>query len=112
MQAQQLAPMVTKADIERTLRSADPDTIIEVWVVPGAKRSEIVGVHDNALRVRIASPAEGGKANYALLKLIRNVVSAAAELEHGATSRRKRVLVAKSRDSVAATISEHLLGKR
>jgi len=44
-------------------------------VVPGASRSEIVGPLGNRLKVRIAAPAEGGKANRALLKLLRERLS-------------------------------------
>ncbi len=34
---------------------------VRVKVVPGASRSEVVGVHGDRLRVRIAAPPEAGK---------------------------------------------------
>ena len=41
-----------------------------VKVVPGASRSAIVGIWDDALRVRVAAPPEAGKANSAVRKLL------------------------------------------
>ena len=39
-------------------------------VVPGASRSEIVGILGDRLKIRIAAPLEHGKANQALLLLM------------------------------------------
>ncbi len=65
-----------------------------VWAVPGASNTEIVGLHDGALRIRLASPAEGGKANRELRKLLKSVTGARdAKLISGDTSRRKTVLL-------------------
>lgn len=43
---------------------------LRVKVVPGAKRDEIVGPLGDRLKVRVAAPPEGGKANKAVCKLI------------------------------------------
>ncbi len=68
--------------------------MIEVWVVPGAARTEIVGVHGEALKVRVAAPAEGGRANEAVARLLVDELAATAvELVVGRTGRRKRYLV-------------------
>ena len=69
-----------------------PDgVLVEVWVVPGASRTEVVGIHDGALRLRVAAPAEGGKANEAAARLVGEVFGGArVELVSGASSRRKR----------------------
>jgi uncharacterized protein (TIGR00251 family) len=42
----------------------------QVRVVPRASRSEIVGEHDGALRVRIAAPPVDGAANEELVRLL------------------------------------------
>jgi uncharacterized protein len=42
-----------------------------VKVVPGASRSEIVGPLGRRLKVRVAAPPEAGKANRALVALLR-----------------------------------------
>ena len=44
--------------------------VIAVKAVPGAKRDEIVGVLGARLKVRVAAPPEGGKANAAICALI------------------------------------------
>jgi hypothetical protein len=43
---------------------------LAIKVVPGASRTEIAGVLGKRLKVRVAAPAEGGKANRALLRLL------------------------------------------
>lgn len=68
-----------------------------VSVIPNAKRTEAVGLHDGCLRVRLAAPALEGRANEALVAWLsaelalprRDVV-----IKQGASSRRKRVLLA------------------
>lgn len=88
---------------------ADPvGVVVEVWVVPGAARTEIVGLHDGALRVRVAAPAEGGKANRAAARLAARAVGGrAGEVIAGGGARRKQVLVA---GVLAAAAGEHLRG--
>jgi uncharacterized protein (TIGR00251 family) len=43
---------------------------LRLRVVPNARRSEVVGQHGDALRVKIAAPALDGRANEALLEFI------------------------------------------
>jgi uncharacterized protein len=43
---------------------------LDVKVVPGASRTEIVGPLGNRLKVRVAAPPEGGKANRALVQVL------------------------------------------
>ena len=75
------------------MRTVDGGVEIDVWVVPGASRSGVAGVHDGAVRVRVAQPAEAGKANRAVLDLVSRLIEAPVELVSGATSRRKRLRV-------------------
>jgi uncharacterized protein (TIGR00251 family) len=78
----------------RPLRAHPDGVVVEAWVVPGAARTEITGLHDGALRVRVSAPAEGGKANRAAARLISRALGGRrGEVIAGATSRRKQVLV-------------------
>jgi uncharacterized protein (TIGR00251 family) len=43
---------------------------VRVWVVPGANATEVAGLHDGALRVRLAAPPVEGRANAALLEFL------------------------------------------
>ena len=72
-----------------------PDgSLVTVWAVPRASRTEIVGLHDDALRVRIAVPPEAGKANRELETILKTTSGAAAvELVSGATTRRKTLVL-------------------
>ena len=74
----------------------DGSFVLRVHAQPGAGRSQVVGRHGDALKVRVAAPPEGGRANDAVAKLLAETLGAAArdiELVGGASSRQKRFLV-------------------
>ena len=51
--------------------ASGPETArVAVRVAPGATRSEVVGRHGEAWKVRVAAPAERGRANEALLAFL------------------------------------------
>ena len=70
-------------------RDTDSGALLEVWVVPGASRTEVVGRHGTSVKVRVTSAAEGGKANRELIKLLESAIGADVTLIHGITSRKK-----------------------
>lgn len=72
-------------------RLSDGIIQLDVWVVPGAARSELKGLHDGCLRVRIAAPAGGGKANRALEHFLSVRAGCKATVANGLSSRRKKV---------------------
>jgi uncharacterized protein (TIGR00251 family) len=49
---------------------ADGSITLELHCQPGAKRSEVVGTHGSALKVRLAAPAVEGRANQALVNFL------------------------------------------
>lgn len=72
---------------------------LTLHVQPGAKRSEIGGLHGDALKVRLAAPPLEGRANDALLRFIAkrfDVPLRQVELRHGSQSRHKVVAVSRS----------------
>ena len=70
--------------------------LLELHVQPGAARTEVAGLHDGRLKLRLAARAVDGKANAALTEFIAQRLGAAKRnvtIEAGAASRRKRVSV-------------------
>jgi len=49
---------------------AAPRTRLRIRVSPGARRTEVVGRHGDAWKVRVAAPAERGRANEAVLQAL------------------------------------------
>jgi uncharacterized protein len=73
------------------------DLTIDVRVVPRASRSEIVGMHDGALKVRISAPPVDGAANAELIKLFSKkfgVSKSDITIVSGETSKNKRIKIA------------------
>ena len=76
--------------------SGDEAVVLAVHVQPGAGRTAVVGRHGAALKVRVAAPPEGGRANKACIELLAEtfgVKAAAVVLKSGDTSRSKRFSV-------------------
>ncbi len=74
------------------LRGADVE--VRVKAIPGAKREEIVGLLGDRLKVRVAAPPEGGKANAAICALIASRLAMRArdvEVTQGASSAQKTI---------------------
>ena len=71
--------------------------ILSLHIQPGAKKTELCGLHGEALKVRLQAPPVDGKANDCLLAFVAatlGVAKARVSLVSGQTSRAKRVAVA------------------
>lgn len=70
--------------------------VLRLHVQPGAGRTAVVGRHGDALKVRVAAPPSGGRANEACTELIAGILgvkSSQVALSAGESSRQKRVTV-------------------
>ena len=75
---------------------AEGTVLLRLHVQPGAGRSAVVGRHGDAVKLRVAAPPTGGRANDAVLELLAESLGVKAgdlELVGGASSRSKRVRV-------------------
>lgn len=70
--------------------------ILPVRAQPGAKRAGIQGEQNGSLKVAVTAPPEDGRANAALLEVLREELGlkrSQVELLSGQTSREKRFLI-------------------
>jgi uncharacterized protein (TIGR00251 family) len=73
---------------------------LTLHVQPGARHSEIVGLHGDALKIKLAAPPVEGRANDALLKYIVDLFAVPlrnVELKQGGQSRHKVVAISGSK---------------
>ena len=73
---------------------AEPSTRLRLRVSAGARRTELVGRHGDAWKVRVSSPPEDGRANDAVLGLLAERVGVprrAVAIVSGHSSREKVV---------------------
>jgi len=73
-----------------------PAIVLRVHVNPGAGRSEVVGRHGDAIKIKVAAPPERGRANEAVAALVATTLGVdpgQVSLTSGATSRLKRIRV-------------------
>ncbi|WP_246860510.1 DUF167 domain-containing protein [Noviherbaspirillum sp. UKPF54] len=67
--------------------------------MPNAKKSEVIGVLDDALKIRLHAQPIEGKANEALLRYLADalgVPKSAVTITHGHTSKRKMIEITAS----------------
>lgn len=70
--------------------------ILTLHVQPGAKRTEVAGLHGDALKIRLSAPPIEGAANAELMEFVARVFSVPLRqvtLKQGAKSRRKVIEV-------------------
>lgn len=79
-------------------------------ITPNAKRTDVMGVFDNALNIRLQAQPVEGKANAALVKYLAGALSvprSSVAITHGHTHRRKLVEVAAG--AVTPAVAQRLL---
>lgn len=81
-----------------------------VQIMPNAKKNEVIGVLDDALKIRLHAQPIEGKANEALVRYLADVLDvpkSAVTITHGHTSKRKIIEIAAARltpDSVRSAL--------
>ncbi len=72
---------------------------LTVQIMPNAKKSEVIGVLDDALKIRLHAQPIEGKANDALVRFLADVLDvpkSAVTITHGHTSKRKMIEITAS----------------
>jgi uncharacterized protein (TIGR00251 family) len=70
--------------------------LLSVRAQPGARKNAVIGEHGGALKIAVMAPPEDGRANEALVDLIREWLGlkrSQVELAAGKTSRNKQFLI-------------------
>ncbi len=83
--------------------------LLRLTVVPGAQRTQVVGLHGDRLKVRLAAPPEKGLANRELINFLArslNLPKTSLRLTGGAQSRLKVVAV----DDLSPDLDQRLGG--
>ena len=87
--------------------------VLPVRGQPGARKPGIQGEHNGALKIAVREPPEDGRANKAIVELVRdllNVHRSQVELLSGDKSRDKRLLIRGLRSTELAARVASLLG--
>lgn len=90
-------------------RINDSSAILQVHARPGAKRTEVAGLHGDSIKIRLASPPADGKANQCLVEFLAErfgVKKNQVSISQGLSARRKIVQI-----TGADLQPERLLGK-
>jgi len=81
--------------------------VFKVQVVPRASRTEVVGAHNGALRVRLAAPPVDGAANDELVQLLARtfkVARSSVKIVSGQSARVKQVSIEDGSRKVATLL--------
>jgi uncharacterized protein (TIGR00251 family) len=97
--------------MSRAWCTATPEGVrLFVHVTPNARKTEVLEVMDDALKIRLQAPPVDGKANEALLRFIAETLKVPkrmVRLTHGASARRKTIEV--SGELTIAAVTHALL---
>lgn len=78
------------------VRETKDGTVLAVHIQPKASRTECVGCHGDALKIRVAAPPVDGAANEELIRFIARALAvplSAVGIETGTTGRHKQIKI-------------------
>lgn len=94
------------------LVAVDDGVILNVHAQPNARRTEIVGPHGDAVKIRIAAPPVDDRANEALVAFVATTFDlhrSDVSVRSGGSSRHKRLLLdGITLDTASAILDRHL----
>ena len=82
--------------IESTVEAAAEGVVIRVRAQPGARRNGVTGVREGELCVAVTAPADRGRANDAIVKVLAETLGvprSKVKILSGETNRHKRLVV-------------------
>lgn len=85
--------------------------ILTVYLQPGAKKSEIVGLHDGNIKIKVNAPPVDGKANAALIDFLSeffDTPKSSIKIISGDKSRLKKVAIANLSDTQQQKITHFM----
>lgn len=80
----------------RIVQDTKAGAVLTVHIQPKASTTECVGVHGDAIKIRVAAPPVDGAANDELIRFLARRLSTpltSVQIQSGASGRHKRVLV-------------------
>jgi len=78
------------------VRDTKAGAVLSVHIQPKASTTECVGIHGDALKIRVAAPPVDGAANDELIRFLArrlSIPSTSVQIHSGACGRHKRVLI-------------------
>lgn len=100
------------ADLSSIVSGRPDGVVLEILCQPGATRTELVGLHSDALKIRVSAAPERGQANRVLCAFVADLLGVSRGdvlVQAGTRSRRKRLLVhAQSAKDVMRRVTEAL----
>jgi len=81
------------------VKTQDGTITLTIYVQPGAKHNEIIGIHGDAIKIKLATPAIEGRANKALVRYIAKLFAvplSQVTVKRGAKSRHKVIEISGS----------------
>ncbi|GAB1409051.1 DUF167 domain-containing protein [Desulfovibrionales bacterium] len=77
-------------------QAKDGSWSVAVWVQPGARKTELVGLHGECVKIKLRAPAVDNKANQALVETVAALLGIRpghVAVESGHTSRQKTLRI-------------------
>ena len=100
------------ADAHPELTPVEGGVVLSVHAQPGARRTEVVGRHGEAVKIRVAAPAVEGRANEALIAFVADefgLRKSAVTVRSGGSSRHKRLRLDGIDPTTAAQVVDRLV---